>query len=288
MVHRVRREPQEVPVVQCGVAGHPVGHSLSPAIHRAAYAALGFDWGYDAYDLTPDEFGPFVESRKLPFRGLSVTMPHKEPAARLGIGDPDVRLTGVANTLIWDIDDRRRAYNTDIPGLVDALRLAGITRPRTASVLGTGATAVSAVVACLRLGVRTVQVLGRSPDKASALAARASSLGLEAVAAPWPGPLDPHSELLLSTVPADAVAAQVDELRLAGPSSLRAVFDVIYHPWPTVLADEAHLAGLSVLSGLDLLVHQAAHQVRLMTGRDVEVQTLASAARAELRRRVDA
>lgn len=270
------------------MAGHPVAHSLSPAIHRAAYAALELDWEYEAYDLTPEEFATFVESRKLPFRGLSVTMPHKEAAARLGIGDPDVRLTGVANTLIWDIDDRRRAYNTDIPGLVDALRLAGVTRPRTASVLGTGATAVSAVVACLRLGVRKVQVLGRSPEKVAALTERAAALGLEAVATPWPGPLDPHSELLLSTVPAEAVDDRVDALRFDGPSSLRTVFDVIYHPWPTVLADEAHGAGLSVLSGLDLLVHQAAHQVRLMTGRDVEVHTLASAARAHLRRRSDA
>lgn len=275
-------------MIECGVAGHPVGHSLSPAIHRAAYAALGLDWVYEAHDLTPEEFVTFVESRERPFRGLSVTMPHKEAAARLGIPDPDVRLSGVANTLVWDIDDRRRSYNTDIPGLVDALRVSGVTRPRTATVVGTGATAVSAIVACQRLGVLTVQVLGRAPDKVRDLVDRASALGLDAVAGDWAGPLDPASELLVSTVPAAALEDRTDALDLSRASALRTVFDVTYHPWPTALAEEAQGVGLTVLSGLDLLVHQAVHQVRLMTGRHVDAHVLASAARAELHRRADA
>lgn len=268
--------------------GHPVAHSLSPAIHRAAYAELGLDWTYERHDLLPHQYEAFVLSRDASWRGLSVTMPHKEATAGLGSGDADVRLTGVANTLVWDDDGYRRSFNTDIPGLVDAVRAGTSAPPRAATILGTGATATSAVVAALRLGLGSVEILGRDADKADRLARWGRSIGVPARAGTWGEAPAPPGGLLVSTVPSAALDAVLDSLGLGGARPPATVFDVIYDPWPTPLAVRARDSGLAVLSGLDLLVHQAVHQVRLMTGREVAAATLMSAARAELGRRATA
>lgn len=278
-------EPPGDGTTRCAVVGHPVGHSLSPAIHRAAYATLGLDWSYELHDLLPDEYEGFVASRDGSWRGLSVTMPHKEATARLGVPDADVRLTGVANTLVWEDDGSRHCHNTDIAGLVDAVGAGVHEVPRAATILGAGATATSAVVASLRLGLADVEILGRDPGKARRLAEWARSLGVPARTGDWGRSPAVADGLVLSTVPSAAVDPVLDSLGLEGSRPPAVVFDVIYDPWPTPLAARAEAAGLAVLSGLDLLVHQAVHQVRLMTGHEVAASALLSAARAELGRR---
>ncbi len=276
--------------VRCAVAGHPVGHSLSPVIHRAAYRLLGLDaYEYGLVDLAPEQFEAFVAGRDASWRGLSVTMPHKEAAARLGEPDADVRLTGVANTLVWHADGHRTAHNTDIEGFVTALGSA----PAAATVLGAGATARSALVALARLGVAEVEIRARSAEKAGALAAWASAHVRSAAGSgrvgyrvgAWEAPAD--AGLLVSTVPADAAAPLVATL-LGGDAAPTTVFDVSYHPWPSALAAAATASGRGVRNGLDLLVAQAVVQVRLFTGRDVPAEPLASAAREELERRASA
>ncbi len=269
---------------QAAVLGSPIAHSLSPVIHRTAYAHLGLDWTYHRVELLPEGFNDFVDGLDESWRGLSVTMPLKEQAARCGLMDDDVRLTGAANTVL--LGGQRRVYNTDIPGLVDALAEAGLARQRVATVIGNGATARSAIVALVRSGAELVEVQGRSPERLAELRRWAEGvLRVELQPRSLGAPLDPESELLVSTVPSAALDGRLDTLEIERCPALRAVFDVIYHPWPTPLAQHAGLAGLTMLSGLDLLVHQARHQVRLMTGMDVPVETLLSAVRAELRRR---
>ena len=264
--------------------GSPIAHSLSPVIHRAAYARLGLDWSYHAIEVQPDGFDAFVDALDDTWRGLSVTMPLKEHAARCGEPDDDVRLTGVANTVV--LGERRQVHNTDIPGLIDALAGQGLTRVRSATLIGNGATSRSALVALVRSGAELVEVQGRSPERLADLRRWAEGvLTVEVQPRSLGAPLDPECELLVSTVPSAALQTHLQTLEVEHCPALRGVFDVIYHPWPTPLAQHAALRGVALLSGLDLLVHQARHQVRLFTGMDVPVETLMSAVRAELRRR---
>lgn len=273
--------------LRAAVVGSPIAHSLSPVIHRAAYAHLGLGWSYDSVELQPDEFAGFVEGLDDSWRGLSVTMPLKQQAAACGVRDEDVVLTGAANTVVPG--PLRRVYNTDIAGLMDALAAEGVGRVRVATVIGNGATARSAVVALVRTGATLIEVQGRTIERLYELQHWAeAALRIEVQPRSLGAPLDPASEILVSTVPSPALTGHLDSLQVTTCPSLRAVFDVIYHPWPTPLAQRAGAAGLTMLSGLDLLVHQARHQVRLMTGMDVPAEVLMSAVRAELERRVQA
>ena len=269
---------------RAAVAGSPIAHSLSPVIHRAAYAHLGLSWSYQRVELQPREFAGFVAGLDDSWRGLSITMPLKEQAAACGVADDDVLLTGVANTVV--LGEQRRVHNTDIAGLADALAAEGVGPVRVATVIGNGATARSAIVALVRSGAQLIEVQGRSIERVSELRQWAEgALPVELQPRSLGAPLDPASELLVSTVPSAGLDGHLDSLQVPSCPALRAVFDVIYHPWPTPLALRAAAAGLSVLSGLDLLVHQARHQVRLMTGMTVPAEVLMSAVRAELERR---
>lgn len=263
---------------QAAVLGSPIAHSLSPAVHTAAYDWLGLDWTYQRVDVQQAGFAAFVDGLDDSWRGLSVTMPLKEVAAEYGIPDADVRLTGVANTVVFG--EQRRVFNTDIAGLADALAASGLSGLRVATLIGNGATARSALVALVRSGVRLIEVQGRDQTRLAAFRDWAEQLDVEVQPRTLGAPLDPASEVLVSTVPSVALEGRLDSLEVEHCPALRGVFDVIYHPWPTPLAARAAAAGRAVVSGLDLLAHQARHQVRLMTGRDVPAEVLLSAVRA--------
>lgn len=268
---------------RAAVVGSPVGHSLSPVIHRAAYAQLGLDWTYERIELKADEFAPFVDTLDASWRGLSVTMPLKEAAARCGRPDDDVVLTGVANTVV--VGGQRTVHNTDIAGAADALASGSLTGVRTATVIGNGATARSVVVALARSGTEVVEVQGRDPGRLAEFRRWASgALQIEVQPRTLGCPLDPATELLVGTTPAVALTGRLDTLQVDRCPALRGVFDVIYDPWPTPLAQRAAAAGVPLVGGLDLLVHQAVHQVRLMTGHEVAAEVLMSAVRAEVAR----
>lgn len=259
---------------RCAVVGHPVGHSLSPVMHGAAYRALGLDWDYDAVDVDPGALASFVTGLDGTWRGLSVTAPHKRDALALADEASDVaRSVGAANTLVIEAG-RVRADNTDVPGLVAALREAGVETLDLVRVLGAGATAASTAHAVAALGARRLDLVVRDPDRAEETAASARSAGLEVRVRRSDAPLVDPSDLLVSTVPADAIGSFSHDL----VDSTKALFDVVYEPWPTPLATAAVEAGMPCLSGIDLLAHQAALQVRLMTGSDVDVDVLRDAA----------
>lgn len=270
---------------QCGVIGHPAAHSLSPALHRAAYRQLGLDWGYGAHDVAPDQLDEFIGHLDGSWRGLSVTMPHKEAIRGWGEADELVELTGVANTLVLNNPEFGRPVvrNTDVGGFLVAFAQAGIESADSATVIGAGATARSAVVALRQMGVERVLVLARNPQKAAGLKDLASNrLGMLCGVRPLEaGQLVP-ADLMVSTVPAEAIA---DELAAPVAESAQAVFDVSYHPWPTALARAAAQAARPVVTGLDLLAGQAVEQVRLMTGGQVGFELLRSAGQEELRSR---
>jgi shikimate dehydrogenase len=236
---------------------------LSPALHAAAYAELGLaGWSYGRAEVRGDELAGFVEGLDASWRGLSLTMPLKVAVLELpglsAVSDV-ARRTGVGNTLLLD-GAVREVHNTDVAGFVWALDRVR-DQVGTATLLGSGATARSALVALAELGAGRVQVLARDPDKARRMTSLAEQVGLELVVLPWEG-VPPDADVLVSTVTAGALDGWAEAL--AG--SARVVFDVVYDPWPTTLAAAAERVGVRVVDGLDLLVGQAVEQVELMTG----------------------
>lgn len=270
--------------LQCAVVGNPAAHSLSPSLYRAAFAELGLDWSYRAIDLAPEELDSFVEGLGGSWRGLSVTMPHKEAIRRHGTGDELVELVGAANTWVRD-GSEAIVRNTDVGGFLRALAECGITSADSATVIGNGATARSAVVALRELGVERVVILARNPERAKPLRTFCShQLGMLAAVRPLETGQVLESDLLVSTVPGGGADHLAEELTASAP----VLFDCIYDPWPTALASAAERAGATVLNGLDLLAGQAVDQVRLITGGEVGFQRLWTAGHEELLRRVSA
>lgn len=265
-----------MPLRRCAVIGSPVAHSLSPVMHRAAYDLLGLDWVYDAIDVEVLTLGDFLSGLDPSWRGLSLTMPLKRAVLPL-LDDmsPTAAEVGAANTVVLE-RGRRFGDNTDAPGMVAALTERQITEASSAAVLGTGATAASALCALSRLDVREVTLCGRNRAAATALATRARSWGMSVAVTRLVAvtPVD----LLISTLPgsvlADHAAALVERAS--------AVFDVSYAPWPSPLLTVAAAAGRATVTGLDLLAHQAALQVLLMAGSQVPVDVLRDAAWAAL------
>jgi shikimate dehydrogenase len=262
---------------RCAVLGSPISHSLSPALHRAAYAELGLTgWTYDRFEVTEGELADFVAGCAGNWRGLSLTMPLKSAALELGEVDPPARFAGSANTLIFD-GLRRRLYNTDIGGLVWAVQQLDAGPPLRVTILGSGATARSAVMSAEQLGARKLTIMARTMSKTEQLEALGAALQLDVQVLLWGADL-PAADLLISTV----TSAAVDPIAAVIARSAPIVFDVSYQPWPTALARAAHQAGASVINGLDLLVGQALGQIELMTGRTVSADVLYAAGRAAL------
>ena len=256
---------------RCAVLGSPIAHSLSPTLHRAAYAALGLDWTYDRFEVTADQLPDFVAGLDPSWRGLSLTMPLKEAVLSLGEVDPVAQRAGAGNTLILD-GSSRRVYNTDVAGLAWAVRRRASGPLPRVTLLGSGATARSALLAAAGLGAATVTVVARTSAKAESLASLGRDLGLAVAVRPWTADLPP-ADLVVSTVTAGAA----DPLALAVATSAPLVLDVVYAPWPTALATAVQRAGGTVLGGLDLLVGQALRQIELMTGQAVAAEILYAA-----------
>lgn len=262
---------------RCAVLGSPISHSLSPALHRAAYAELGLTgWTYGRFEVTEDELANFVAGCNGNWRGLSLTMPLKSAALELGDVDSLARFAGSANTLIFD-GLRRTLYNTDIGGLVWAVQRVSAAPPVQVAILGSGATARSAVLSAADLGARSLTIMARDLGKAEQLVALGSALDMDVQLVSWAADL-PAADLLISTVTSGAVDRIAEPIARSAPL----VFDVIYEPWPTALGKAARQAGASVINGLDLLVGQALGQIELMTGRTVAAEVLYAAGRAAL------
>lgn len=265
-----------------GVVGSPVAHSLSPVLHRTAYQVLGLpDWTYHQDEVGPGGLRRHVSGLGPEWVGLSVTMPGKEEAA--GLGDPcsaDVELTGAANTLVragegWAAD------NTDVHGIEATLREGGARSPARALLLGSGATARSALVAMHRLGVHEVlmQVRDRPRPETVRLAGRLG-LTVHTLAPNGPAPQDPV-QVAVSTLPSGATLPVPPGLALGGCTAL----DVAYSPWPTDWSTALTARGARVLDGALMLLHQGVRQVELMTGRPAPVEAMREALTAALRYR---
>ena len=241
--------------------GSPIGHSKSPLLHRAAYRELGLDWSYEATEVTGETLPGFVRNLGAEWRGLSLTMPLKRDVLPLLTRrDALVDLTGGANTVLVT-ESGLAGFNTDVYGLVEALRGSGVVQVSAVHLIGAGATAASVLVAVASLGTTEVLITTRSPEKATALLELATSLGISATATGLSGGRgDFIPDLVVSTLPG---GTRVDLPLPAEVLSGRALLDVAYDPWPTPLAARFLGAGGRVISGLEMLVNQALAQVRI-------------------------
>lgn len=276
---------------RCAVIGNPIAHSLSPLLHRTAYAQLGIadEFRYDAFEVTPETLPGFLAGLGDEWVGLSVTAPNKQALLDHGEPDPVAAALRAGNTLILGRGGKpNRIYNTDVTGLLAALDRAGVNRASTAILLGNGATARSALWAAGRLGVREVVVCARDAARALAsLADIAIRAEVELAVQPFgrppelPAAWGGQADLLISTVP----VRLPPELASALVKLASTVFDVVYNFYPSQLDKAAAEAGVALLDGLDLLVSQGVDQIRLMTGRDADPAPLLTVCRAEVLRR---
>jgi shikimate dehydrogenase len=274
--------------MKAAVLGKPIAHSLSPVLHRAAYQALGLtEWTYDLVECDEAGLAGYVRSRGKDWAGLSLTMPLKRTVLPLlDHVDQVAAATGGANTLVFR-PEGRYGYNTDVQGIVDALAAAGCPSPGSVTILGAGATACSALAAVGELGVPGADVVLRDPARAADLLATAGRLGLRVRLRPWAdlsSGAAVASDLLIATVTAGAADAYAERVRLTHQAPA-AVLDVVYHPWPTPLAQAAAATGSVVVSGYAMLLHQAAAQVELMTGKPAPVEAMREAGEREIARR---
>ncbi|WP_103063373.1 shikimate dehydrogenase [Actinomyces qiguomingii] len=293
---------------RAAVIGSPVAHSLSPVLHLAAYATLGLDdWVYERREITPAGLPDLLDEVAAPaladpiWEGLSVTMPHKQTLVpRLDVIDPLAATIGAVNTVVAQRPGRGRAllagFNTDVAGIVGALRetrgrpgpdpCAAV--PVRGVVLGSGATACSALAALAELGATDITIAARRHAGPGRALAAAHRMGLEVTALNWrPGRSDSDLEvattaagadIVISTLPAGAantLAAPISTA-MAGRRKVTAaiLLDVVYAPWPTPLADAWRNGGGSVAPGWLMLLHQAVPQVRLITGRTPELSAM--------------
>lgn len=277
---------------RAAVLGSPVAHSLSPTLHNAGYAALGLtDWSYDRREVTAEELPGLVRDLDGSWRGLSLTMPLKEAAFDVATTVSEVaQRAGSINTLVRREDGGWDATNTDVEGIVRAL--AHLQRPhrqpdeedpmRAALVLGSGATARSAVLALAQLGVQDLQIAARNPTSTAELAELAEGVGLSVDVVGLDEWADDLPVVVVSTLPPEGAAEAAGRVEEVGDAGGAVLLDVVYADWPTPLARAFQGADGEVISGLDMLVHQAAAQFELFTGVAAPVDALFAAGRAAL------
>lgn len=264
------------------VIGDPVEHSLSPALHAAAYQALGLDWHYLACTVRRgDAAQALAGARALGFVGLSVTMPHKEAVLRAADQrSPVAERLGAANTITFRAGIAV-ADSTDGEALLDDLADGGFDPAgRICAVIGAGGAARAAVLALSSAGAREVLVVNRTASHAGAATALAGSRGRLAGEGDLAG-----CDLVVQATPLgmSGTGAESDERsasigRLLGAGQV--VVDMVYAPRETALLREAAARGARVRGGIGMLVHQAARQIRIWTGEQPPLDAMRAAVSA--------
>jgi len=267
-----RRVLQVTPVTESertlAVLGSPIEHSKSPLLHAAAYRELGLPWSYSAIEVVEGSLGAFVNTCDANWRGLSLTMPLKrEVLPMLASRSELVEAVGAANTVLFDDDMAMHGFNTDVAGIVGAFADHEVTALESVQILGGGATAASVLAAIAQLGATRASVSVRDPERAGGLEPLASRLGIELTVRRL-GVADRSlivPSAVISTLPGSADHGMVF------PEAVReqaVLLDVAYEPWPSVLAAAWTEVGGTVVSGLEMLLHQAIGQVRIFVTGD--------------------
>lgn len=257
-------------LIRGAVLGSPVSHSLSPLLHREAFTYLGLSGSYDREEVGVDDLLPFFTENSGEYTYLSLTMPLKEQALLLPvIVDPLSTRIQSSNTL-YRRDDVWHLTSTDGSGFISALKAAGHENFERVLILGAGGTA-RAVVGALDGRAQEIVVLGRTSTRRDVLESSISTSKFDYQR--WnDSPPFADYDLVVNTTPAGAADLLADAIRV---DQCRLFFDVIYKPWPTVLASRWLDAGGTVINGLELLLYQGIHQLALALNRDIDEVDLA-------------
>ena len=262
------------------VIGSPVRHSLSPLLYNTAFAELGIDWRFVAFDVAPGHaVDALAAMRTFGLRGMAVTMPHKDDVARLVDHPSDaVQRLAACNCVFRRGDDTLEGHNTDGDGLFDSIaeQTGFVVTGRRVVVFGAGGAARSIIEAAGRGGATDIAVVNRSSDKAAVAAALATTARVGAE-----DDID-RADLVVN---ATSVGMSGDESLPFSPALLRPgllVADIVYKPLVTPLLAEATRRGATPIDGLGMLIHQAARQFTIWTGRQAPVSAMTTAARATL------
>lgn len=265
-----------------GIMGWPVSHSLSPAIHNAAFAALGLDWVYVPLPVHPLQLlAALTGLGALRFAGANVTMPHKAAVADL-IDDlsEDARRLHAVNTIVLD-GDRLHGENTDAPGFERFLRIDAGVDPsgRTALIFGAGGAGRACALALARGGASSITVAAREPARVADVAAAIEGIGADVHAVTFDAAVNVHADLIVNATP---LGTRQESLPLppVGPDTL--VVDLLYHPAVTPLQVQARAEGAVAFGGIGLLLHQAALSFELWTGQPPPLEVMSAAALAAM------
>lgn len=266
--------------MKAAVLGSPIEHSLSPILHKAAYQELGLTHTYEAIEISAEDFLEFFNKLDNEWLGLSLTMPLKEIAFEVAQQVSSVaKQTGSINTLIFG--KTIKADNTDVYGIAQVLREANFDKPKSATIIGAGATARSAIAALSGLGVEEVVVIARNPIKSATCIDLGNELGISLDATNEPTDILFATDVVVNTTPKGVADVFADQISLAKG----ALLEVVYNPWPTKLASTWQSKSLKVIPGYEMLLHQAVRQVELMTGLIPDVKNMRSALLSELLKR---
>lgn len=278
--------------LQTGIFGYPIGHSISPAMHRAAFARAGVDASYAAWETHPDALADAVAKlRGDEYLGANVTVPHKRAVmAHLDEIDGVAREIGAVNTIV-NRGGRLLGTNTDARGFIESLRAESGFDPRgaDAALIGAGGAARAAARALADAGVRTLTIANRTPERAAALASEIAARGVSARGIGLDAPDFPavcaDSALIVNSSSVGMSGGPAEGASPVPPGAIArgcAVYDMVYNPPLTPLLAQAEAAGAKTVGGLPMLVHQGAAAWSLWTGIDAPVDAMRQAARAAL------
>lgn len=270
---------------KAAVLGSPIAHSLSPVLHTSAYRALGLTgWDYERHEVDETGLAGFIGACDEFWAGLSLTMPLKQVALSIvDVIEPLAEVVGAINTILFSPGGLKVGANTDVYGIVEAIKCAreGIEEaPRTGVIIGGGATAASAVAALGQLGITTPIVAVRSLGRAGTVIRAITTMGVTptylTLGTDQAARAIAEADVLISTIPAGASETLIPSL----PGTIarsQTLLDVVYEGWPTALPSTWGERGGTVAPGYDMLLYQAAEQVRLMTGRNAPVESMREA-----------
>lgn len=268
----------------CGILGSPLGHTLSPRMHNAAFAALGLDWAYVPWPVAPDRLREALRGLRAlgNFGGANVTVPHKEAIlAHLDAATDEARTVGSVNTIVRT-GDRLIGHTTDGQGLLAALAEVAAFRPQGASVVivGAGGAGRAAAFALAAAGARKLAILNRSEERARRLAleVREAWRAVEVLAYQLhntpPGQILGSADLVVNATPVGMHDGDTSPIDLAPCRPPAVAYDLVYSPPETPFLREARARGLVGVNGVGMLVHQGAAAFKLWTGREAPLETM--------------
>jgi len=275
-----------------GIVGYPLGHTLSPAMHNAAFAALGLNNVYVPVEIRPEDFHSVVEDlARAGFLGFNVTMPYKEDVlTHLDDVASYAQIAGAVNT-VQCVDGRLVGYNTDGRGFIAAIEQdAGFeVKGSSAVVFGAGGAACAAVLSLALAGAAAISIVNRDVERAERLAERVrqrfSSCDLRAMS-PSEALAEAMSQatLLVNATPVGMKASPGTPLDPALVSAEHLVVDMVYDPLETEFLAAARKKGARTMNGLGMLVYQAASAFEIWTEREAPVDVMRKAAEAQIER----